>query len=145
MRAVLAHEHWPTLSLQVTPTEWDTHRRAILAFLGIDEIPVERPVLARSVLEAYVGSYAADDPERSPDMLTVSLEHDTFALYGPDRRYGALIPISETHFHLQAAPLDIEFVVEAGLVQRLSSIHLTARRTATGAYKQRLQPWLHPD
>lgn len=117
--AVLAQNNWPTLTLDVTTADWAAHQRAILDFLSLDEVPVDRPVLARSVLQSYVATYAANDPERSPNVLFVRLEHDTLALHGPDRRYSSLVPISATRFHLQATPLDIEFVVEAGLAQRL--------------------------
>jgi hypothetical protein len=120
VRAVLAHDEWPTLTLDVTAPDWAAHRRAILAFLRLDEVPVDRPALARSVLQSYVGTYAADDPERSPNVLSVGLEHDTLALHGPGTRYGTLVPVSVTRFHLQATPLNIEFVVAEGLVRRLT-------------------------
>ncbi len=119
LRAVLVHDDWPTLTLDVTALDWAAHRRAILAFLKLDEVEVDRPALARSVLQSYVGTYATDDPERFDKMLSVRLEHDTLALHGPDARYGTLVPVSATRFHLQATPLDVEFVVEEELAQHL--------------------------
>jgi|GEM_PF-3417914 len=118
--AVLAHGDWPTLTLDVTAQDWAAHRRAILAFLGLDEVAVERPALARSVLQSYVGTYTTDDPERSDKVLSVRLEQDTLGLHGADMYYGTLVPVSATRFHLQASPLDIEFVVEEGLARRLT-------------------------
>jgi hypothetical protein len=119
LHAILAHGDWPALELDVTAPDWAAHRRAILAFLGLNEVEVERPALARSLLQSYAGTYTADDQERSPNVLSVRLEHDTLVLHGPDSRYGTLVPVSATRFHLQATPLDIEFVVEEGLAQHL--------------------------
>lgn len=116
----LAHEAWPTLTLDVTAPDWSAHRRAMLAFLELDEVLVERPVLARCVLEAYVGSYATDDPERRDKVLSVQLEHETLTLHGADTRYGLLLPMTATRFHLEASPVDIEFVVEDGLARQLT-------------------------
>lgn len=120
MHSVLAHDDWSTLTLDVTSLNWPAHRRSLLAFLGLDEIPVDRPALAPSVLQSYVGTYATDDPERSEKMLSVQLEHDTLALHGSRARHGPLLPVSTTRFHLQATPLDIEFGVEDGLAQSLT-------------------------
>jgi hypothetical protein len=120
LRAVLTRDNWPTLELDVTAPDWAAHRRAILAFLGLDEVLVDRPVIAHAVLQSYVGTYAADDQERSPNLLIVRLEQDTLVLHGPGTRYGPLLPVSATRFHLQATPLDVEFVVEEGLAQRLT-------------------------
>jgi hypothetical protein len=118
--AVLAQGDWPTLTLDVTAPDWAAQRRGILAFLRLDEVAVERPALARSVLQSCVGTYATDDAERSDKVLSVRLEHDTLVLHGRDMRYGALVPVSTTRFHLQAQPLDIEFGVEEGLARRLT-------------------------
>lgn len=117
---ILAHEAWPTLTLDVTAPDWPAHRRAMLAFLELDEVAVERPALARSVLESYVGSYATDDPERRDKVLSVQLEHETLTLHGADTRYGLLLPMTAMRFHLQASPVDIEFVVEDGLARQLT-------------------------
>jgi hypothetical protein len=118
--AILAHDNWSALTLEVTAPDWAAHRRAILAFLKLDEVAVDRPVLAPSVLQSYAGTYATDDPERPNKMFSVRLEHDSLALYGSDTRYGPLVPVSATRFHLQATPVDIEFVVEEGSAQRLT-------------------------
>jgi hypothetical protein len=120
LRAILAHSDWSTLTLDVTAPDWAAHQRAILAFLRLDEIPVDRPALAHSVLQSYIGTYVTDDSERSDSLLSVRLEHDTLTLHGSGMRYGTLVPVSVTRFHLQATPLDIEFVVEKGLAQRLT-------------------------
>lgn len=118
--AILARTGWPTLTLDVTGADRPTHRRAILAFLGLNEVAVDQPTLARSVLESYVGTYTTDDPDRRDKVLSVQLEHETLTLHGPSFRYGPLVPISATRFHLQASPVDIEFVVQDGLVQELT-------------------------
>ncbi len=72
------------------------------------------------MLQSYVGTYVADDPERSDKELSVRLEHDMLALHGPGMRYGPLVPVSATRFHLLATPVDIEFVVEDGLARLLT-------------------------
>lgn len=120
MRAVLARDEWPTLMLDVTAPDWTARQRAILTFLNINEVPVDHPTLARSVLQSYVGTYATDDPDRRDKMLSVQLEHDTLALHALDTRYGPLAPVSVTRFHLQASPVDVEFVVEDGLTRGLT-------------------------
>lgn len=120
LRAVLAQDGWPTLTLDVTGSDRATHQRAILDFLGLNEVLVERPVLERSLLQAYVGTYTTDDPERVNKLLFVRLEEDTLTLHTSNQRYGPLVPVSTTRFHLQASPLDLEFVVEAGLTRSLT-------------------------
>jgi len=120
LRAVLAHDPWPTLTLDITDPDWATHRRAILAFLQLDEVLVDRPAIAPSVLQSYIGTYVADDQERAEKVLSVQLEHETLVLHIADTRYGPLLPISPTRFHLQATPVDIEFAIEAGLAQYLT-------------------------
>lgn len=120
LREVLARDGWPVLTLDVTAADWAAHRRAILAFLQLDEVVVDRPAIAASVLQSYVGSYVTDEQERSDTTFSVQLEQETLVLYGADMRYGPLIPVSPTRFHLQATPVDIEFVVEDGLAQHLT-------------------------
>ncbi|HEX8684808.1 MAG TPA: hypothetical protein VF707_20995 [Ardenticatenaceae bacterium] len=110
---------WQALTLNVTPADRPANQRDILDFLGIDEVPFEHPTFAQSVLQSYTGSYATDDPEAQLKLLFVRFEGEGLALHGPDSRYGALIPLSETRFHLRASPLDFEFVVEEGLACRL--------------------------
>lgn len=117
MEAILAQGDWPMLRLDVMDQDWAARRRAIMAFLNLDEIPVERPSIARAVLQSYVGTYTTEDAERSDKTLSVRLERDALALYGPDMYYGALEPVSVTRFHLRATPLDIEFGAEEGLAQ----------------------------
>jgi hypothetical protein len=118
LREALTHEGWQTLTLDVTDRA--AHQRAMLSFLGLNEVLVDRPALARSVLESYVGTYATDDPDRRDKALSVQLEHETLILHASNQRYGALMPMSATRFHLQAAPVDIEFVVEDGLARSLT-------------------------
>ena len=120
LREVLAHEGWSTLTLDVSAPDRSTQPRAILDFLGLDEIAVERPVLDHALLQSYVGSYTTDDPERVNKLLSVRLENDMLALHASNQRYGPLVPLSTTRFHLQASPLDVEFVVEDGLVRSLT-------------------------
>jgi hypothetical protein len=110
---------WQALTLNVTPPDRPANQRDILDFLGIAEVPFERPTLAQSVLQSYTGSYATDDPEAQLKLLSVQLEQDGLVLHGPDTRYDALIPLSETRFHLRASPLDFEFVAEEGVARRL--------------------------
>lgn len=118
-RMILADIGWPTLTLDVTTADWDTNRRAVLDFLDIPEVRVDRPVLTRAALEGFAGTYAAEDPESLSATLSVRLEQNTLALHGPQTRYGPLVPISATRFHLTATPVDAEFVVEEGLARRL--------------------------
>jgi hypothetical protein len=110
---------WQTLTLNVTPADRPANQRDILDFLGIAEVPFERPTLAQSLLQSYTGTYTTDDPEARLKLLSVQLEQDGLALHGADTRYDALIPLSETRFHLRASPLDFEFVVEEGVTRRL--------------------------
>lgn len=120
LRVVLAQDGWSTLTLDVSASDRSTHQRAILDFLGLDKIPVERPVLEHSLLQSYAGTYTTDDPERVNKLLSVRLEGDMLALHASTQRYGPLVPLSTTRFHLQASPLDVEFVVEDGLVRFLT-------------------------
>jgi hypothetical protein len=122
-RAVLARDAWPTLALDVTAADWAAHRRAILDFLGLAEVTVEPPAIERSVLQSYVGTYAADDPQRADQVLSVQLEDETLVLSGATMRYGTLVPVSPTRFHLQATPVNIEFQAEADQAQRLTLIN----------------------
>jgi hypothetical protein len=110
---------WQALTLNVTPADRPANQRDILDFLGLVEVPFERPTLAQDVLQSYTGSYATDDPEAQLKLLFVRFEGEGLSLHGPDSRYGALLPLSETRFHLRSTPLDFEFVVEEGLARRL--------------------------
>jgi hypothetical protein len=129
-RAALAQDDWPTLTLDVTAPNWAAHRRAILDFLGLAEVTVERPMLDQAVLQSYLGTYSADDPQRVDQVLSVQLEGETLVLHGATMRYGTLLPVSPTRFHLQATPVNIEFQAEDGPAQRLSMI--TSDGTAHG-------------
>ncbi|MBA3533801.1 MAG: hypothetical protein H0T73_17935 [Ardenticatenales bacterium] len=63
--------------------------------------------------------YEAKNLESLSQQLFVHLEEDTLILHAPRNRYGLLIPLTETRFHLQATPVDVEFVVEEGLANGL--------------------------
>jgi hypothetical protein len=119
MRVILEDGGWPTLTLDVTTTDWDTNRRAVLDFLGIAEVTVDRPVLSLEELQSYTGTYVRDDPEGSGRTLSVRIEHDTLALHEPRMRVGPLVPVSTTRFHIPATRLDAEFEVEVGTARRL--------------------------
>lgn len=119
MDTLLAGGGWPTLTLDVTGSDRALHQRAILGFLGLSQVVVEQLVLEPSVLRSYAGTYATHDPERSDTVLSIQLEGDALVVSVPGMRYGRLIPISATRFHLQATPLDMEFVVEEGQTQQL--------------------------
>ena len=47
------------------------------------------------------------------------MEQDRLVLYGPGMRYGPLVPVSATRFHLSATQADLEFEVEEGMVRGL--------------------------
>jgi hypothetical protein len=118
---VLASAGWPMLTLDVSPPDWAGRQRAILGFLGLTEVLVERPDLPRDMLESATGTYAPVDPARDARTLSVKLEDETLILYGPDdQRYGPLVPLSPTRFHLRATPIDIEFLSEDGRTQQLT-------------------------
>ena len=119
MHVVLEDGGWQTLTLDVTAADWETTRPAMLGFLGIAEVTVDRPVLAGADLQAYTGRYAAEDPQGTGDTLSVRMEQDTLALHGPRTRFGTLVPVSATRFHVTATRLDAEFVVAEGLARRL--------------------------
>ena len=114
---VLASTGWPALTLDISDPDWAARQRAILGFLGLAEVLVERPILTRAMLEALIGSYAPVEPARDARELGVQLEGETLILHGPRQRYGPLVPLSLTRFHLQATPIDIEFLVEDGRTQ----------------------------
>jgi hypothetical protein len=118
MDGVLATSGWPTLTLDVTSADRETNRRAMLSFLAIREVPIAPPALA-AALPAYTGTYAQDDPEGTSGPLEVRLEQDQLVLYQPGMRLGPLVPVSATRLHLLATPVDVEFVVEEGVVRRL--------------------------
>ncbi len=119
MRVILKDGGWRPHTLDVTATDWDTNRRAVLDFLGIAEVTVDRPVLLLEDLQAYTGTYVRDDPEGSGRTLSVRIEHDTLALHEPRMRIGPLVPVSATRFHIPATRLDAEFEVEDERAQRL--------------------------
>lgn len=112
MQSVLEDGGWQALTLDITAGDWRASERAILDFLEMEEIEIERPTRTRSELEAFTGTYTAEDPERSGGPLWVVLEPETLALYGPNMRYGTLVAVSAARFHVQATPLDIEFTTE---------------------------------
>ncbi|HYF64413.1 MAG TPA: hypothetical protein VD886_16435 [Herpetosiphonaceae bacterium] len=111
---LLARDGWQALSLDVTDRNWAAHQRAILDFLDLREVVVERPEIERSVLEAYAGTYLSDDPAKDDRPLVVELEGDTLILGAPRQRYGPLVPLSPTRFHLRASPIDVEFAAGEG-------------------------------
>lgn len=118
MDQVLEAGGWQPLTLDVTSTDRETNRRATLSFLGIDEVRVDPPVPA-APLQAYVGTYAQDDPDGTIGTIEVRMEQDRLGLYQPGMRLGPLVPVSATRFHLMASKADLDFVVEDGMVQRL--------------------------
>lgn len=123
MDVVLEASGWQPLTLEVTSTDRETNRRAMLSFLGISEVQVDPPALA-AALQAYTGTYAAEDPDGTIGTgtigtLEVRLEQDRLVLYQPGLQLGPLVPMSATRLHLMASPLDVEFVVEDGMARRL--------------------------
>jgi hypothetical protein len=111
-RRVLA-AGWHSLTVDVTAGKWAIYQRAILDFLELPEIVVTPPNVPSELLQAYAGDYrSVEADETSP--ITIQLEEGTLALYGTNTRYGSLIPLSDTHFHLRASELDIAFEQEAG-------------------------------
>jgi hypothetical protein len=129
MDAVLEAGGWRTLTLDVTSADREDrerNRRATLDFLGIEEVQVDPPAL-EAPLQAYAGTYAQEDPD-DPDAnigtgtigtLHVRIEQDQLVLYQPGMRLGPLVPVSPTRLHLMSTPLNVEFVVEAGMARRL--------------------------
>ncbi|HYP40188.1 MAG TPA: hypothetical protein VEX13_07485 [Chloroflexia bacterium] len=131
MDVVLEAGGWQTLTLDVMSSDREdreTNRRAVLSFLGIDEVQVDPPELA-APLQAYTGTYAQEDPD-DPEgnigtgtigTLEVRMEQDGLVLYQPgiSMRLGPLVPVSSTRFHLTATPLNVEFVVEDGMARQL--------------------------
>jgi hypothetical protein len=109
MRRVLVDDGWDALTLDVSRVDWATNRRAVLDFLGLSEVTIERPTLTSEQLRAYTGTYVSDSPDRAGETLSVQLEQETLALHGARTRYGPLLPVSPTRFHLQASRLDVEF------------------------------------
>lgn len=137
MDVVLEAGGWQTLTLDVTSADRETIRRAVLSFLGIDEVQVDPPALA-APLQAYTGTYAQEDPD-DPDgnigtgtigTLDVRIEQDQLVLYQPGMRLGPLVPVSATRFHLTASPLNVEFVVEGGMARRLVIIRSSGKLVA---------------
>jgi hypothetical protein len=123
MDVVLEAGGWQTLTLDVTSSDWETNRRAMLSFLGIDEVQVDPPALA-AALQAYTGTYAPEDPDATVGTgtigtLEVRIEQDRLVLHQPGMRLGPLVPVSATRLHLMSTPIDVEFVVEEGMARRL--------------------------
>ncbi|HEY1012520.1 MAG TPA: hypothetical protein VGE07_07425, partial [Herpetosiphonaceae bacterium] len=117
---ILIRDGWPALTLAVPPPDWAAHRRAILGFLGLAEVEVERPALTRETLESYAGTYVTDDPARINKEYIVRLEDGGLALHTARERYGLLVAVTETRFHLQATPYDVEFAAGAGPASSLT-------------------------
>jgi hypothetical protein len=123
MDVVLEASGWQTLTLDVSSVDWETNRRAMLSFLGIGEVQVEPPALA-AALQAYTGTYAAEDPDGTIGTgtigtLEVRIEQDRLVLYQPGMRLGPLVPVSATRLHLMSTPIDVDLVVEEGMARRL--------------------------
>jgi hypothetical protein len=139
MDLVLEASGWQTLTLDVTSADREANRLATLGFLGISEVQVEPPVLA-APLQAYTGTYAAEDPEDPEgnigtgtlETLEVRMEQDQLVLYQPGMRLGPLVPVSPTRFHLTASPLNVEFVVEDGMARHLVLIRSSGKTIAFG-------------
>jgi hypothetical protein len=115
---VLKAGGWQTLTLDVTSTDREANRQAVLSFLGISEVQVDPPALA-AALQAYTGTYAEEDPDGPLGTLEVRMEGDRLALHQSDMRLGHLVPVSPTRLHLTATQVDVEFVVEEGQARRL--------------------------
>jgi hypothetical protein len=118
MQGVLAPGGWPILTLDVTATDRETNRQALLNFLEISEVVVTPPALAEA-LPVYTGMYAEDDPQGTSGTLEIRLEQDQLVCYQPGQRVGALIPVSATRLHIPATPVDVDFEVVDGVAQRL--------------------------
>ncbi|MDQ5824429.1 MAG: hypothetical protein M3441_09520 [Chloroflexota bacterium] len=132
MHLVLEAGGWQTLTLDVTSADRDdreANRQAVLSFLGIDEVRVEPPALA-APLQAYTGTYAAEEPDGPVGTLEVRIEGDRLVLYQPGMRLGQLVPVSATRFHLTATQLDVEFVVEEDMARRLVILRPSGERLA---------------
>lgn len=134
---VLEASGWQPLTLDVTSADRETNRRAVLSFLGISEVQVAPPTLA-APLQAFTGTYTQEDPD-NPDgnigtgnigTLELRIEQDQLVLYQPDMRLGSLVPVSATRFHLTATSLNVEFVVENGMVRRLVLIRSSGKTIA---------------
>jgi hypothetical protein len=111
---------WQSLTLDVTEGQWPVYQKTTLDFLGIPEVVVTPPDLPLSLLQSYAGAYAPVNAELTGLMLTVQLEEGELALYGPDTRYGPLIPLTEQRFHLRASGVDIAFTPETGGARQLT-------------------------
>jgi hypothetical protein len=120
---------WEPLTLDVTGGEWATYQQMILDFLDIPKVEVTPPAITQEMLQAYSGAYTLDQDDGSQRTLIVQLEQETLALYGSDTRYGLLIPLTESRFHLQASDLDIEFEA-AGQKYRLVLLSSDGERRA---------------
>ena len=137
MDVVLEAGGWQTLTLDVTSADRETNQRAMLSFLGIDEVQVDPPVLV-APLQAYTGTYAQEDPDDpggnigtgTIGTLEVRIEQDRLVLYQPGMRLGPLVPVSATRLHLMATPLNVEFVVEEGMARRLVLLRSSGKTIA---------------
>ena len=137
MDRVLEAGGWQTLTLDVTSADREMNRRAMLSFLGIEEVQVAPPVLP-APLQAYTGTYVQEDPD-DPEgnigtgtigTLDVRMEQDRLVLYQPGMRLGPIVPVSATRFHLTASPLNVDFVVEDGIPRRLVIIRSSGKTIA---------------
>lgn len=111
---------WQSLTLDVTEGQWPVYQKAVLDFLGIPEVVVTSPDVPLTLLQTYTGTYAPVDAGETALTLVVQLEAGELALYGPDLRYGPLIPLSEQRFHLRASGVDIAFALETGGARQLT-------------------------
>jgi hypothetical protein len=128
MDVVLEASGWQTLTLDVTSADRETNRRAMLSFLEIEEVQVDPPALA-APMQAYTGTFAEANADGNIRTLEVRIEQDQLALYEPGMRLGPLVPVSATRFHLMATPLDVEFLLEEGIAQRLVLLSPSRERT----------------
>lgn len=129
--AVFEAGGWQTLTLDVTSKDRETNRRAMLSFLGIDEVQVDSPVLD-APLQTYTGTYAQEDPDAdigtgTIETLEVRLEQDQLVLYQPGMRLGSLVPVSATRLHIMSTPVDMEFEMDDGTPQRLVIIRSSGK------------------
>jgi hypothetical protein len=110
MGAVLAEGGWQALTLDVTAADRRANQRAVLDFLELREVAVERPIIPPEALQSYAGRYLEEAQDGEGEILTIRPEEGGLALHGPTMRIGALVPITETRFHVTATMLDVELV-----------------------------------
>jgi hypothetical protein len=111
---------WQSLTLDVTEGQWPLYQKAVLDFLGVPEVVVTPPDLPLALLQSYAGTYAPVNAEETGSTLIVQLEGGELALYGPNTRYGPLIPLTEQRFHLRASGVDIAFAPETRGARQLT-------------------------